>query len=302
MTNQWQQLTIHASQELTETISDWLFEHDAISVTFAAADENEIFEPKPDTTPLWHATKIVALFNSNIDLETILIQLTTTFNQHIKLEPITIIHEQNWQQQWQQSVQPMIFGDKLMIYPSHALMTNTHLIGIELDPGLAFGTGTHESTALCLDWLATNDISQKTVIDYGCGSGILAIAAVKLGAKKVYAIDYDPQAITASKENATKNQITEQELVIEASSIAKPPACDIVVANILANTIIELKNRLTDCVLPSGQLILAGILNEQAKQVMNAFQHDFEFEAPIVRNQWVLLSAKKHNQLPYPAN
>lgn len=185
----------------------------------------------------------------------------------------------------------MRFGQNLWICPHDQEVEAANAVVVKLDPGLAFGTGTHPTTALCLDWIAEHVKPGKSVIDFGCGSGILAIAAAKLGAQPIWALDHDPQALQATRTNAEQNHVNSQ-IITGFSEDFTSIKADIVIANILANPLIELANQLLDRLQSQGQLILSGILQEQAENVIQAYAKKINFAKPISKEDWVLLIGK----------
>jgi ribosomal protein L11 methyltransferase len=199
-----------------------------------------------------------------------------------------ILADQEWERCWLEHFRPMRFGTRLWVCPRGQQVDDPEATIITLDPGLAFGTGTHPTTALCLSWLSEASLMQKSVIDFGCGSGILAIAALKLGADKAFGIDHDPQAIRASQDNAEENGVAAQ-LYLSGANDTLPPPAQILVANILSGTLIRLRDELSRLVLPAGDLLLSGILTGQMDAVMQAFSTQFRFGPPRIQEDWVLL-------------
>ena len=211
----------------------------------------------------------------------------------VRFEPL---EDQVWERAWIEHFQPMAFGKRLWIYPSWAEVPDDGSVVLRLDPGLAFGTGTHPTTALCLEWLDAQNMQGKTVIDYGCGSGILAIAALLLGAQSAIGYDNDPQALTATKDNAEQNHCAEklQMKLVETKGETIREQADVVLANILAGPLRELAPLIAPLVKPGGDLVLSGILAEQAEEVMAAYRTlGFGFETPAIREEWVRLVAKR---------
>jgi ribosomal protein L11 methyltransferase len=186
----------------------------------------------------------------------------------------------------------MCFGDRLWVCPVGEFPPDPEAVVISMDPGMAFGTGTHTTTALCLEWLDANPPIGKRVIDYGCGSGILAIAAHKLGAASVQAVDIDPQALTVARDNASRNNITRDFDVMHSQALPAAQA-DLVLANILANPLVELADELSRRVCSGGLIVLTGILEEQAGEVMTAYQTRFVFTEPVRRAGWVRLDGTR---------
>jgi len=295
----WLQLKIHTEQQYVESISDWLMAHDSLSVSFEDAADQPLFEPPLGTTPLWSNTLITGLFESQVNIDSVHTKLTEQFADEIKASRSEILEDKDWLREWMSHYHPMQFADTLWIVPSHHSPPDKNAINILLDPGLAFGTGTHPTTAMCLTWLAKHPQNAKTVIDYGCGSGILA----KLGAKQVYAIDNDPQALLATTDNALKNQVSEQiqcrdvEIPLTKQPDSQPLRADTLVANILAGPLIELAERFSKIVRPGGNIVLSGILQEQAEQVSASYQPWFSFENTLQQEDWILLQGTRHNDI-----
>ena len=265
----------------------------ALSITLGDAGDEPMLEPAPGETPLWSATRVTGLFNGDIDPD----QLRSAVNQslerdvsrHLVIEPL---QDQDWERSWLERFQPMRFGRRLWICPTGHHVEQPDAVVVDLDPGLAFGTGTHPTTDLCLQWLDGADLHGKTVIDFGCGSGVLAIAALKLGASKAIGVDHDPQAIIASHNNARRNGVADR-LELYLDSDFQPSSADIVLANILANVLIQLRARIMPLVSPEGQLVLSGILAEQAGAVMQAYAGTLDFAPPLEKGDWALLHATR---------
>jgi ribosomal protein L11 methyltransferase len=229
----WQQLTLYTTKEHAEAISEQLETLGAASVTMQDAADQPLYEPPPGATPLWQMTNVVGLFDDSFDMNALLEQLRDGLDGELPEIRIEELEDQDWERAWMDDFKPMQFGERLWIVPSWTEAPDTGGVNILLDPGLAFGTGTHPTTRLCLEWLDGHPIAGKTVIDYGCGSGILAIGAALLGAATVIGVDTDPQAITASDENARRNNISEK---IHAYLPGHEPkeSADLLLANILA--------------------------------------------------------------------
>lgn len=268
------QLHLNTLREHTESLSDFLENAEALSVTWQALDDQSVFEPPLDSTPLWERVKITAVFDEETSLPALLDSLKKTFDEKIILASHSeIVADQAWERQWLQDFKPMRFGKKLWVCPSAYEPPVKTAVNIRLDPGLAFGTGTHPSTALCLEWLDGQLLNEKTVIDYGCGSGILAIAALKCGAKQVIAVDHDPQALVATTVNAEQNDIPAEKLKIFLSTdFQSQEPVDILLANILAQPLIDLAGYFRLLIKAGGYCVLAGILNEQIDVVQQAYR------------------------------
>jgi len=269
-----------------------LFENlGALSVTLGDAGDEPMLEPAPGETPLWSATRVTGLFSGDTDIDGLRSAINQALNretgQQLQLE---VLEDRDWERAWLERFRPMRFGKRLWICPSGHRVEQPDAAVVDLDPGLAFGTGTHPTTALCLEWLDGAALAGRTLIDYGCGSGVLAIAALKLGAAHAVGVDHDPQAILASRDNAQRNGVSERlELFLDRDFRATP--APLVVANILANVLVELQPRLDPLVAPGGELVLSGILREQAEEVIDAYRDTLRFDEPVERDGWVLLHA-----------
>ncbi len=292
----WQQLILQINHLHAEEIGDWLSEHGAQAVTLEDAKDNPILEPAPGETPLWDQINLTALFEENDAVAEILKQLKKHFEESIQTAKITLLEDQQWERAWMVNFKAMRFGKRLWICPSWETIPAPDAVNIILDPGLAFGSGTHETTALCLEYLDAEDLHSKTVLDYGCGSGILAIAAAKLGASHIIGADNDPQAIIASRENAVRNKIDNEKISFIQVSAKSPPAIeavDILVANILAEPLRLLAEDLVEKVKSGGQVALSGLLIEQAEEIMAIYQRWFTLNPVKKLGSWCLVSGVK---------
>lgn len=267
------QLHLNTLCEHTENISDFLENAGALSITWQALDEQSLYEPPLNSTPLWQRVKISALFEDAVSLSASLEALKQTFDGNIILDShAELLADQTWEHVWLQTFKPMCFGNKVWVCPSAYEPPVKSAVNIRLDPGLAFGSGTHPSTALCLEWLAGHSLNGKTIIDYGCGSGILAIVALKCGAKHATAIDHDPQALAATQLNAEQNDIPlEKIMILSPIDWQTRQPVDILLANILAQPLMDLAIDFRSLIKPKGYCILAGILNEQIDAVQQAY-------------------------------
>jgi ribosomal protein L11 methyltransferase len=275
---QWQKLILLLPGDLTDTVGEHLTGLGALAVTCEPAENEALFEPLPGTTPLWQHTQLSALFDTDVDLNHIM-QALQLPAKTAALPRIEIILDQDWQKACQDAFPPRCFKQRLWVCPTWHELPEPNQPHIFLDPGLAFGTGAHPTTALCLEWLAEHIQPGDTLIDYGCGSGILAIAALKLGATEAWAVDNDPQALTATQENALLNHCTDQQLhvVSDSDSQLANVKVDVLVANILANPLIQLAPQLLQLLKPGGKLVLSGILSHQADAVAAAYQPSVSF-------------------------
>ena len=251
--------------------------------------DQPLFEPPLGTTPLWHDTRVVALYDSEFDLDVVLQVLAGLWApEPLPAHRIEQLEEREWTRAWMDHFQPMRFGERLWIIPTGFDAEPTPAVNIHLDPGLAFGTGTHPTTRLCLEWLDAHPPAGQSVCDYGCGSGILAVAAGLLGATELWGVDNDPQALIATRDNAERNGMAG---TIEVYSPEGQPRrqADLVLANILAGPLQELAPHLAALVKPGGHVVLSGILADQAKAVLDAYRPYFSMAEPVLNEEWVRL-------------
>ncbi|MFA6302786.1 MAG: 50S ribosomal protein L11 methyltransferase [Legionella sp.] len=346
----WFQLKIeHCSSTDVEQISEDLEETGALSIMLTDKNDDPVLEPLPGTTPLWPEVIIQALYAHAKDAQSAREYLSQSWpNVTFSLE---VLPDKDWERVWMDDFKPQRFGKKLYICPSWTSPPDPDAINLMLDPGLAFGTGTHATTSLCLTWLEQMDLTSKTVIDYGCGSGILSLAALKLGAEHVYAVDIDPQALQATKDNALNNGISDSQLTIvnptmdpadkprdvgsdtsqdlsndtspdvsndtsqdlsndtspdvsndtsldvgnetptsrglSAGSIDEP--VDLLIANILLEPLISLKSHFHELLKPNSQLVVSGLLTEQASTLITAYDTLFNLITQEQQDGWSLL-------------
>ena len=292
----WLSLNIQAKDNTAEIISDTLMELGALSAIIEDAnadtlDEQPIFGEPGDPPPgIWQQNVVSALFDENVDVASIIKQLeTATKLNHLQYKTEHIA-EQDWVRATQSQFEPIRIQDNLWIVPTWHAAPNPDAINIILDPGLAFGTGSHPTTHLCLEWLTNHAVNAETVLDYGCGSGILAIAAKKLGAKQVVGVDIDHQAIQASIYNAEQNQVDAQFYMANAY---KTQPADIVVANILSSALMVLAPALAGACKANGKIALSGILKEQVEQLLAIYSEWFVMNPPTYKDAWVLLTGTK---------
>jgi ribosomal protein L11 methyltransferase len=290
----WHQAVFAVPAQYVECAEAALYNLGALSVTLQDAGEQPLLEPAPGETPIWNLSVVTGLFPQDKNPDELLQNLHLVLGEVVIADffEISRVENQEWERAWMRDYGPMHFGRRLSVYPGHIPPEDPERSNIILDPGLAFGTGTHPTTSLCLRWLDAQELTGKICVDYGCGSGILAVAALLLGASRVYAVDIDPQALTATRQNAERNGITFGLQVSMADKLGSVDA-DIVVANILSNTIIDLAAALTGLVRPGGKLVLSGILCEQSEAVRAAFNQAFDFEMEIEAEGWALLVARK---------
>lgn len=293
----WIQIKLNATNENAEAISDMLMEETgALSVTLLDAKDTPVFEPLPGETRLWGDTDLLALYDAEVDTPSILAQirdsqlLANDFSYKIEQ-----IEDKDWEREWMDNFHPMKFGERLWICPSWREIPDPNAVNVLLDPGLAFGTGTHPTTALCLQWLDSLDLSGKTVIDFGCGSGILAIAAIKLGAAKVIGIDIDPQALQASRDNAERNGVADKIEVYLPQNQPENLVADVLVANILAGPLRELSAVIKSLIKPGGLLAMSGVLNTQAEDVATYYRDQLDIDPIIEQEEWCRITGRKQD-------
>lgn len=283
----WYQLKIsHCREAEVEELSQLLEDQGALSVTLLDNQDHPILEPAPGTVPLWPEVILVALYAEAEPAEQAREQIQR-LNQQLSCE-IELLPDQDWETVWKSDFKPQSFGKRLWICPSWHTPPEPDAVNLILDPGLAFGTGTHPTTALCLRWLDQAELSQQTVIDFGCGSGILALAALKLGAALVYAVDIDPQALEATANNAELNQINRDQLAISQPEALDSPV-DLIVANILLRPLLDLKSRLLSLLKPAGRLVVSGILVEQIEQLSQHYQPEMRVGSSQIEGDWALI-------------
>jgi ribosomal protein L11 methyltransferase len=288
-------LVFESDRTRAPALEDALLEIGALSVTLQDSADEPVFEPGVGETPLWQATRVLALFEMTpeaapAEIDALATTLVVELQQLVPLPAWRAEHlqDQAWERAWMADFQPMRFGQRLWICPSWTEAPDPTGVVLALDPGLAFGTGTHPTTALCLEWLDGQPLQDCTVIDYGCGSGILGIAALLLGARQVVAVDNDPQALIATRANAERNHITPERLITcLPGELPAAFTADVMVANILAGPLQSLAPLLTGLTSRNGRIALSGILAEQADAVAAAYRPAFEL-APIARREeWV---------------
>lgn len=283
----WIQIKINTTGAHAEELGDALIELGAVSVTFQDTHDNPVFEPLPGETRLWGDTDIIGLFDAETDMEPVVQSMgqhpLLAADYHYKIEQI---EDKDWEREWMENFHPMRFGERLWICPSWRDVPDPDAVNVMLDPGLAFGTGTHPTTALCLAWLDGLDLAGKTIIDFGCGSGILAIAALKLGAAQAIGIDIDPQAIQASRDNAERNGVLDRLSLYLPHQQPDNLSADVVVANILAGPLRELAPLIGVLPKAGGHLGLSGVLASQAESVCEAYADRFQLDPVTEREEW----------------
>lgn len=290
----WQQLQLRTSAAHSEPLEQLLLEFGAVAISFVDAEDQPLFQIEPGSTVIWDATVLVALFQADHDLSKCLAELSLNpaIDNRAQLK-IDILEDQDWERAWMDEFHAMQYGPALWICPSWQTPPDPAAINIMLDPGLAFGSGTHATTSLCLEWLSAIDLNNKTIVDYGSGSGVLAIGAALLGANRVIAVDNDPQAITATLDNSQRNHIDTATLTAHLPHDTPQTQADVLIANILAGPLLTLAPTLMDLIKPSGSIVLSGILVEQIPLILEVYEPLFVMEAPQIKDGWVRLAGTK---------
>jgi len=292
----WLQLNIQTTAEYTDSINTYLNLLGAVAITLQDAADQPLLEPELNTTPLWDQVNILSLFNPDISIDKIIAFIKTQLsNNAIRSYHTELLAEKNWERAWLKDFHAMKFGKNLWICPSVETPVDPNAVNIILDPGLAFGTGTHPTTALCLEWLDANPPQNQTVIDYGCGSGILAIAALKLGAQEVWAIDHDEQALIATRDNAERNQINLNQLQIALPKQLPKLQADLLIANIIANPLIELAPYFAQLIKPHGKIVLSGILKSQTDDIKQAYAEWFTIKNIAEKDEWIRIEGVRES-------
>ena len=298
------QLTLAVGSADPAPFEEALLGAGALSITLEDAADNPVLEPAPGTTPLWPSVQIKALFDADADPAQIEAALRKVLSRPVPDLDFQELADRIWEREWLKDFHPMRFGKRLWICPdgqrpSFGLLPvpsarSPQPCFIDLDPGLAFGTGTHPTTALCLEWLDGADLHGKTVLDYGCGSGVLAIAALKLGAASAAAVDIDPQAVTATLDNAQRNGVADRLTVSTVAGMDAAPA-DAVLANILAEPLEALAPVLAALVRSGGNIVLSGLLTHQASRVAQQYAPWFDIGPVSVRDDWARIDGVRRN-------
>ena len=291
----WIQLTLHTNKANNEKAEEALLEAGALSVTLKDAEDKPVLEPLPGETPLWENIILVGLFEADINTENLKSHIKLQLGEQSSLK-VEALEDKDWVRAWMDDYKPMQFGERLWVCPKHISPPQANAINLMLDPGLAFGTGTHPTTALCLQWLDSADIKNKQVIDFGCGSGVLAVAALMLGASHCDGTDIDPQAIIASVDNAKENNVADKLAVFLPEDMPAEKSheyYDIVLANILAGPLTELAEQLANFCKPGGDIVLSGILQTQSEKIIQAYSPWFELEPITIKEDWIRVTGKK---------
>lgn len=284
----WNKVTIRSIASEIDDLEALLWDLGAVSVTITDQQDNPIYEPGPGETPLWQELNVAALFEQESDVAHI---VTDTEAAGFEVVLTEELGDRHWEREWMSRFEPMSFGSRLWVCPSGREVIEPGAVVMLLDPGLAFGTGTHATTRLCLRWLDQADLKDKRVLDYGSGSGILGIAALLLGAARVIAVDTDPQALTATRDNAENNGVADRVTTLLPEEFTPGPY-DLVLANILAKPLIDLSGMLTGCLAQDADIVLSGIMTAQQSWVEKAYQDRVTLVGQSEDDGWICLHGK----------
>ena len=288
----WLQLRVDAQRAEIAEWEDELLAGGAVAVTLEDNADQPLLEPGVGETPLWNLTRITGLYPADTDMKHVLREIP----EHLLAASnprVEILEDKDWEREWMQHYRPMQFGERLWVCPSWLAPPDPHAVNLMLDPGLAFGTGTHPTTALCLTQLDSMSLCGQTIVDYGCGSGILAAAALKLGAAFALCVDNDPQALAACRDNANRNTIADRQLAVVLPEAVDHAAwahkAELVIANILAGPLIELSTTLIDFLRPGGTLLLSGLLQNQSEALCTHYADRLPLAVVGEKDGWVCL-------------
>ncbi|MBX2835852.1 MAG: 50S ribosomal protein L11 methyltransferase [Gammaproteobacteria bacterium] len=301
MSTDWPEVVVPAVADSAEQLESWLFTAGALSVTYRDEQDEPILEPEPGEVRLWDRLIIKALFKqgqSSEAIDTALKVSAASMNLDLPVYHHSGLEDTVWERTWMADFKPMQFGASLWICPRHLEPVDAEAHTIMLDPGLAFGTGTHATTAQCLRWLGDlkgqSPLAGRSVLDFGCGSGVLAIAAALLGAEKIWAVDIDPQALMATEANAAANGVGSRVLVGPAESLGGLKV-DLILANILFEPLMNLEQAFANYIYPGGEIVLSGVLEEQISALCMRYNEHFVFDESQVEDNWALLVATRRS-------
>lgn len=288
----WLQLKIETQKADATRYQDLLELVGAAAVLMEDSGDQPLLEPPPGAQPLWDATRVIGLFVVDSEMDAVVEFMENHLGHALPPHKIDVLEDKDWERAWMDNYHPMCFGDRLWVVPSWTPAPNPNAINLLLDPGLAFGTGTHQTTALCLEWLDGLDLQDAIVVDYGCGSGILAVAALLLGAREAWCVDLDPQALLATRDNAERNGVSDRVKVFMPEDMPAIKA-DVVVANILAGPLAQLASTLTGFLKPTGQLALSGIITSQVDELVSAYSPWLALDTLAIKDEdWCRLSGQ----------
>jgi ribosomal protein L11 methyltransferase len=264
----------------------------ASAVTFVDSKDDPILEPLPGEFRLWPTTRLQALFSESYEPGRLVALLSAILGIPATSISARVVADRVWEREWLKDFHAMRFGERLWICPHHEQVTDPNAVVVHMDPGLAFGTGTHPTTALCLEWLDRHGLAGARIVDYGCGSGVLAVAAVKLGAAEAHCFDIDPQALIATRDNAEANGVKDR-VVLHSSAETLPKGVDVLVSNILSGPLCELAPRFATLVRQGGDLVLAGLMEPEAAEVTRSYDTCFHMRSFGQREGWVGLAGRR---------
>lgn len=289
----WQQLKLNTDGHTAERVSAWLEDRGALAVTLSDAGDTPVLEPDPqqEILTLWPSSQVCALFERSTDLAPLIDALAQQFIVDV-LDP-EVLADENWLLRCRDQFKPMQFGQRLWVHPSWHEPPDDQAICLQLDPGIAFGTGAHATTHLCLTWLESADLTGKTVLDYGCGSGILALAALKLGAAKVWAVDHCEQAVSATQANVQANGYSAAECQAHLPATLPPIQADVIVANILLHPLQTLAKQFASLQAPGADLVMSGVLTSQRTALESAYQAFYNTRQVLAREGWIAFHAQR---------
>lgn len=288
----WLQLKIETTKADAPAYEALLEELGAAAVLMEDSADQPLLEPPPGAQPLWDATRVVGIFTVDSEMDAVVEFLETRLGHPLPAHRVEVLEDKDWVRAWMDHYHPMCFGERLWVVPSWTPPPRPDAINLMLDPGLAFGTGTHPTTALCLEWLDSLDLKDKVILDYGCGSGILAVAALLLGAREAYCVDLDPQALTATRNNADHNGVAERVQVFMPEDLPAITA-DVVVANILAGPLAMLAPALAAQSRPGTEIALSGIIQPQVAELREVYGQWFDMDGLAVKEEdWCRLSGR----------
>ena len=288
----WIQLRLDTNPDQVETLEEFMLASGSVAVTMEDNADQPVLEPAVGETPLWGQTRLTGLYAADADMDAVLGHFPKALlaNTNYRIE---ILEDKDWEREWMQHYQPMQFGKRLWVCPSWLEPPAPEAVNLLLDPGLAFGTGTHPTTSLCLTELDGMGLDRQLVVDYGCGSGILAVAALKLGAREALGVDNDPQALVASRDNAQRNGIADADFAValpgQYDASGWEAQADVVIANILAGPLMELSDTLLHFLKPGGTLMLSGLLDTQAPGMIEHYSDRILLRVAGEHEGWVCL-------------
>ncbi len=292
----WLQLRLEGRRDTVAHLEDLLLATGSVAVTLEDCADDPVLEPAVGETPLWQSVRLTGLYRADTDMTAVLAQFPDEVltQAHHRIE---ILEDRDWEREWMQHYQPARFGQRLWVCPSWLEPPDPDAVNLLLDPGLAFGTGTHPTTALCLAELDALDLAGTSVVDYGCGSGILALAALKLGAARALGVDNDPQALAASRDNARRNHIDDSRLALclPGDGVTSPwlDNTDVVIANILAGPLLDLRDTLLGFMQQGSVLLLSGLLDTQADEVCDHYACELTLSVASSKDGWVCLRGER---------